>query len=102
MSDALDSLSDVTGVDGFSYRGSFFKYWEQFPPVSTNGTVLRAATQTTASADASADAQGGSQGSTATTDAGQGSDTQSYAPALAGNLAFRAALGILALIALVF
>lgn len=98
MSDALDSLSDVTGVDGFSYRGSFFKFWEQFPPVSANGTVLQVASQTTASADA----QGGSQGTTATTDSGQGSDTQSHAPALAGTLALRAALGVLALIALVF
>lgn len=110
VSDALDALSDATGVDGFSYRGEFFKFWEMFPPVAADGTLLEnnfVAGQETqgaaavAAAGAPAESAESSEQAVGAT-ASQSADAQSPAQAVQSVPVWRAVVGVLALIALVF
>ena len=106
VSDALDALSDATGVDGFSYRGEFFKFWEMFPPVAADGTLLEnnfvagQETQGAAAVAAAESAESSEQAVGAT--ASQSADAQSPAQAVQSVPVWRAVVGVLALIALVF
>lgn len=40
VSDSLQQLSTLTQADGFSYQGSYFKFWEEFPQLTAEGTLL--------------------------------------------------------------